>query len=339
MPDNTTEAQGATPVERADDVNTDVNTDVDATSSQRSEVTGAEIVFDNVVKKYPGQAKAAVGGMSLRIPAGETVMFVGPSGCGKTTSLKMINRLIDPTSGTITIDGKPISDSKADDLRRRIGYVIQGGSLFPHMTVADNIAVVPGLLGWDKAKTTKRVDELLDMVGLDPERYRDRFPRELSGGQQQRVGVARGLAADPPVILMDEPFGAVDPIVREELQSELQRLQRDLRKTIVFVTHDIDEAFRIGDRVVILRPGGRIAQVGTPQEILADPADDFVASFVGADRGTRTLHVEHVDGRDVVVDADGRAAGVLAGAPAHGGAGSSAADEGRAGDRGQERPR
>ena len=221
MPDNTTEAQGATPVERADDVNTDVNTHVDATSSQRSEVTGAEIVFDNVVKKYPGQAKAAVGGMSLRIPAGETVMFVGPSGCGKTTSLKMINRLIDPTSGTITIDGKPISESKADDLRRRIGYVIQGGSLFPHMTVADNIAVVPGLLGWDKAKTTKRVDELLDMVGLDPERYRDRFPRELSGGQQQRVGVARGMGMSQMKTLATVELPLAAPVIMAGVRTAL----------------------------------------------------------------------------------------------------------------------
>lgn len=295
MPDNTTEAQGATPVERADDVNTDVNTDVDATSSQRSEVTGAEIVFDNVVKKYPGQAKAAVGGMSLRIPAGETVMFVGPSGCGKTTSLKMINRLIDPTSGTITIDGKPISESKADDLRRRIGYVIQGGSLFPHMTVADNIAVVPGLLGWDKAKTTKRVDELLDMVGLDPERYRDRFPRELSGGQQQRVGVARGLAADPPVILMDEPFGAVDPITRTRLQDEMLSIQRQLRKTIICVTHDIDEALKLGDRILILSEGGKIEQYDTPENILAAPANEFVEDFVGAGSALKSLALSRLD--------------------------------------------
>ena len=292
--------------------------------------TGVEIQLRSIEKRYPGQAMPAVQELSLTIPAGEMVMFVGPSGCGKTTSLKMINRLIEPTSGSITIGGKDITRSNPTELRRQIGYVIQGGGLLPHMTVKQNIGIVPGLLGWSKKKIADRTDELLDMVGLDPSVYRDRFPRELSGGQQQRVGVARGLAADPNILLMDEPFGAVDPIVREELQSELQRLQRELRKTIVFVTHDIDEAFRIGDRVVILRPGGRIAQVGTPQEILADPADDFVASFVGADRGARTLHVERVDGRDVVVDADGRAAGVLAGAPA--------ADGGREGGRGQEPP-
>ena len=215
-------------------------------------------------------------------------------------------------------------------LRRSIGYVMQASGLLPHRTVLDNITTVPVLRGTAKGEARERARELMDTVGLDPE-LASRYPAQLSGGQQQRVGVARGLAADPNILLMDEPFGAVDPIVREELQSELQRLQRDLRKTIVFVTHDIDEAFRIGDRVVILRPGGRIAQVGTPQEILADPADDFVASFVGADRGARTLHVERVDGRDVVVDADGRAAGVLAGAPAR--------DGGREGDRGQEPPR
>lgn len=273
---------------------------------------GAEIELVDVVKKYPGQQQPAVGNLSLTVPAGEMVMFVGPSGCGKTTSLKMINRLIEPTSGKILINGDDITTRDPTLLRRSIGYVIQGGGLMPHMTVADNIGLVPKLLKWDQQRISTRVDELLEMTGLDPNMYRDRYPRELSGGQQQRVGVARGLAADPPVVLMDEPFGAVDPIVRGELQQELLRLQRELRKTIVFVTHDIDEAFLVGDRVVILRPGGIVAQVGTPQEILAAPADEFVASFVGAERGARTLHLESIDGRQVVVDADGRAAGVLA---------------------------
>ena len=295
------------------------------------------IGFENVRKEYPG-GTLAVENFTLEIASHEAVALVGTSGSGKTTLMRMINRMVDPTSGRVTIDGEDVAAMDPVRLRRSIGYVMQASGLLPHRTVLDNITTVPVLRGTAKGAARERARELMDTVGLDPE-LASRYPAQLSGGQQQRVGVARGLAADPNILLMDEPFGAVDSIVREELQSELQRLQRDLRKTIVFVTHDIDEAFRIGDRVVILRPGGRIAQVGTPQEILADPADDFVASFVGADRGARTLHVERVDGRDVVVDADGRAAGVLAGAPAHGGAGSSAADEGRAGDRGQERPR
>ena len=295
------------------------------------------IGFENVRKEYPG-GTLAVEDFTLEIASHEAVALVGTSGSGKTTLMRMINRMVDPTSGRVTIDGEDVAGMNPVALRRSIGYVMQASGLLPHRTVLDNITTVPVLRGTAKGEARERARELMDTVGLDPE-LASRYPAQLSGGQQQRVGVARGLAADPNILLMDEPFGAVDPIVREELQSELQRLQRELRKTIVFVTHDIDEAFRIGDRVVILRPGGRIAQVGTPQEILADPADDFVASFVGADRGTRTLHVERVDGRDVVVDADGRAAGVLADASAHGGAGSSAADEGRAGDRGQEWPR
>ncbi|WME22579.1 ABC transporter ATP-binding protein [Brachybacterium sp. GU-2] len=287
------------------------------------------IGFENVRKEYPG-GTLAVEDFTLEIASHEAVALVGTSGSGKTTLMRMINRMVDPTSGRVTIDGEDVAGMDPVALRRSIGYVMQASGLLPHRTVLDNITTVPVLRGTAKGAARERARELMDTVGLDPE-LASRYPAQLSGGQQQRVGVARGLAADPNILLMDEPFGAVDPIVREELQSELQRLQRELRKTIVFVTHDIDEAFRIGDRVVILRPGGRIAQVGTPQEILADPADDFVASFVGADRGTRTLHVEHVDGRDVVVDADGRAAGVLAGAPA--------ADGGREGERGQERPR
>ena len=287
------------------------------------------IGFENVRKEYPG-GTLAVEDFTLEIASHEAVALVGTSGSGKTTLMRMINRMVDPTSGRVTIDGEDVAGMNPVALRRSIGYVMQASGLLPHRTVLDNITTVPVLRGTAKGEARERARELMDTVGLDPE-LASRYPAQLSGGQQQRVGVARGLAADPNILLMDEPFGAVDPIVREELQSELQRLQRELRKTIVFVTHDIDEAFRIGDRVVILRPGGRIAQVGTPQEILADPADDFVASFVGADRGARTLHVERVDGRDVVVDADGRAAGVLAGAPA--------ADGGREGERGQERPR
>ena len=287
------------------------------------------IGFENIRKEYPG-GTLAVEDFSLEIASRECVVLVGSSGSGKTTLMRMINRMVDPTSGRVTIDGEDVAGMNPVALRRSIGYVMQASGLLPHRTVLDNITTVPVLRGTAKGEARERARELMDTVGLDPE-LASRYPAQLSGGQQQRVGVARGLAADPNILLMDEPFGAVDPIVREELQSELQRLQRELRKTIVFVTHDIDEAFRIGDRVVILRPGGRIAQVGTPQEILADPADDFVASFVGADRGARTLHVERVDGRDVVVDADGRAAGVLAGAPA--------ADGGREGGRGQEPPR
>ena len=286
------------------------------------------IGFENVRKEYPG-GTVAVEDFSLEIASHEAVALVGTSGSGKTTLMRMINRMVDPTAGRVHIDDEDVAAMDPVVLRRSIGYVMQASGLLPHRTVLDNITTVPVLRGTAKGEARERARTLMDTVGLDPD-LADRYPAQLSGGQQQRVGVARGLAADPNILLMDEPFGAVDPIVREELQSELQRLQRELRKTIVFVTHDIDEAFRIGDRVVILRPGGRIAQVGTPQEILADPADDFVASFVGADRGARTLHVERVDGRDVVVDADGRAAGVLAGAPA--------ADGGREGGRGQEPP-
>ena len=286
------------------------------------------IGFENVRKEYPG-GTVAVEDFSLEIASHEAVALVGTSGSGKTTLMRMINRMVDPTAGRVHIDDEDVAAMDPVVLRRSIGYVMQASGLLPHRTVLDNITTVPVLRGTAKGEARERARTLMDTVGLDPD-LADRYPAQLSGGQQQRVGVARGLAADPNILLMDEPFGAVDPIVRDELQGELQRLQRELRKTIVFVTHDIDEAFRIGDRVVILRPGGRIAQVGTPQEILADPADDFVASFVGADRGARTLHVERVDGRDVVVDADGRAAGVLAGAPA--------ADGGREGGRGQEPP-
>jgi osmoprotectant transport system ATP-binding protein len=262
--------------------------------AERREVSGAEIRLEDVTKRYAGQETAAVDGLSMVIPAGEIVMFVGPSGCGKTTSLKMINRLIEPTSGSIHIGDTDIRDQSADDLRRQIGYVIQGGSLFPHMTVAKNIAIVPRLLGWDRARISERVDELLDLVGLDAAKYRDRYPRELSGGQQQRVGVARGLAADPPVILMDEPFGAVDPITRVRLQDELLSIQRELRKTIVCVTHDIDEAIKLGDRILILREGAQVAQYDTAEAILANPANEFVEDFVGAGSALKQLSLSRI---------------------------------------------
>ncbi|GAA1478354.1 betaine/proline/choline family ABC transporter ATP-binding protein [Nocardioides aestuarii] len=264
------------------------------TTSQQGGVSGAEIVLEDVVKQYPGQDVPAVDQLSLTIPAGEIVMFVGPSGCGKTTSLKMINRLIEPTSGTIRIDGEDVRDQSPDQLRRHVGYVIQGGSLFPHMTVEQNIAIVPKLLGWNGNQVRDRVGELLDLVGLDPQRYRGRYPRELSGGQQQRVGVARGLAADPPVILMDEPFGAVDPITRQRLQDELLSIQRELRKTIVCVTHDIDEAIKLGDRILILQEGAQVAQYDVPEAILATPANDFVADFVGAGSSLKSLSLARV---------------------------------------------
>ncbi|WP_291480509.1 ATP-binding cassette domain-containing protein [Corynebacterium sp.] len=257
--------------------------------------SGAEIELSGITKRYPGQAAAAVDDLNLTIPAGETVMFVGPSGCGKTTSLKMINRLIEPSDGIIRIGGEDVTTKNPTELRRNVGYVIQGGGLLPHMTVAQNIGLVPGLLKWEKKRITDRVDELLDLVGLDPATYRDRFPRELSGGQQQRVGVARGLAADPPVLLMDEPFGAVDPITRQRLQDELISLQNELHKTIVCVTHDIDEAVKLGDRILVLREQARIAQYDTPDQILGNPADDYVADFVGSGSKLKQLSLLRVD--------------------------------------------
>ncbi|KQY62495.1 ABC transporter ATP-binding protein [Nocardioides sp. Root140] len=273
-------------------------TQTGAADNERA-ISGAELRLEGVMKRYPGQKVPAVESLSLTVPAGEIVTFVGPSGCGKTTSLKMINRLIEPTAGTILIDGQDIKADSATSLRRKIGYVIQGGSLFPHMTVATNVGVVPKMLGWDSARISARVDELLDLVGLDPDRYRDRYPRELSGGQQQRVGVARGLAADPPVILMDEPFGAVDPITRQRLQDELISIQRELGKTIVCVTHDIDEAIKLGDRILILQEGAHIAQYDTPENILAAPANDFVADFVGAGSTLKQLSLTRVRALDL----------------------------------------
>ncbi|HEX5613843.1 MAG TPA: ATP-binding cassette domain-containing protein [Acidimicrobiia bacterium] len=250
--------------------------------------SGVAIRLVGVSKQFPGSSRPAVGDLSLEIPAGGLVALVGPSGCGKTTTLKMINRLIEPTSGAIEIGGVDARSVPAPELRRGIGYVIQQIGLFPHRTIEANIGTVPRLLGWDKARVRARVDELVDIVGLDPQVLR-RYPSELSGGQQQRVGVARALAADPPVLLMDEPYSAVDPIVRAHLQDELLGLQRRLHKTIVLVTHDIDEAIKLGDRVAILNVGGVLEQYGPPEELLRAPATDFVAEFLGRERGLKRL--------------------------------------------------
>ncbi|MFD3593874.1 ABC transporter ATP-binding protein [Nocardia sp. NPDC058640] len=261
---------------------TDIDIAKPTSSAVKPAVSGEEIVLDRVTKRYPEQAQPAVEEVSMTIPAGEIVVLVGPSGCGKTTTMRMINRLIEPTSGTVTIGGRNAGAIDADELRRGIGYSIQQAGLFPHMTVAKNIATVPGLLGWDRRRIAERTDEMLTLVGLDPDTYRNRYPRQLSGGQQQRVGVARALAADPPVLLMDEPFGAVDPITRGLLQDELLRLQSELGKTIVFVTHDFGEAVKLGDRIAVLGDRSRILQYDTPAAILAAPADETVAGFVGA---------------------------------------------------------
>jgi osmoprotectant transport system ATP-binding protein len=248
----------------------------------------AEIVFDSATKRYEGTERAAVENLSLTIPPGEICILIGPSGAGKTTAMKLVNRLIELDSGDIRIDGKSVRDQDVTELRRGIGYVIQQVGLFPHMTVADNIATVPRLLGWDKKRTRARTAELIELVGLEAE-YGKRYPAQLSGGQRQRVGLARALAVDPPLMLMDEPFGALDPITRDRLQLEFLRLHEEVRKTVIFVTHDIDEAIKIGDRIALLREGGHLAQYATPDELLAHPADDFVARFVGADRGLKRL--------------------------------------------------
>jgi glycine/betaine/L-proline transporter ATP-binding subunit len=249
------------------------------------------IRLEHLRKEYPGQEAPAVADLCLTVPEGEISVLVGPSGCGKTTTMRMINRIIEPTSGRIFIDGEDVTGGNADHLRRHIGYVIQQVGLFPHMTVADNVATVPKMLGWDKARTRVRSDEMLELVGLDPGQYRDRYPKQLSGGQRQRVGVARALCADPPVMLMDEPFGAIDPITRDRLQNEFLRLQSELRKTIVFVTHDIEEAIKMGDRIAILREGSEIAQYDTPENVLAAPADDFVREFIGGRAALRRLNL------------------------------------------------
>jgi osmoprotectant transport system ATP-binding protein len=269
------------------------------------------IEFRAVSKRFPG-GTLAVDGFSLVIPSRKTTVFVGSSGSGKTTLLRMINRMVEVTSGTIQIDGDDIAALEPVALRRRIGYVMQNSGLLPHFTVIDNVATVPVLSGVPRREARKQAMLLLDTVGLDRS-LADRYPSQLSGGQQQRVGVARGLAADPNILLMDEPFGAVDPIVRAELQVELIRLQRELDKTVVFVTHDIDEAFLLGDQVVILEAGGKIAQVGSPTEIIADPANRFVADFIGVEKGKRALSIRKTDKGEIVVDSEGRAAGMLVG--------------------------
>jgi osmoprotectant transport system ATP-binding protein len=286
------------------------------------------IRLEALTKRYPGQRQAAVEELNLEIPAGRIVTFVGPSGCGKTTTMKLINRLIEPTSGRIHLDGRDVTEVPAHVLRRNIGYTIQQGGLFPHRTVADNIATVPKLLGWDKARVAARVDELLELVGLAPDTYRGRYPKQLSGGQQQRVGVARALGGDPQVMLMDEPFGAIDPLNRESLQNEFLRIQAEVRKTIVFVTHDIDEAVKMGDRIAIFGDGGVVHQYDTPERILADPADDFVADFIGAGASVRRLSLTRlgalpVPGRPTVsesADGEERAAAVRAATARGGGA-------------------
>jgi osmoprotectant transport system ATP-binding protein len=256
--------------------------------------TAAELVFDHVTKRYPGQERPAVDDLSLTIPAGDLCVLVGPSGGGKTTAMKMVNRLITITEGDITIEGRSVRAMDLTELRRGIGYVIQQVGLFPHMTVEGNVATVPRLLGWTKQRIRERVRELLALVGLDPDADRRRFPAELSGGQRQRVGLARALAANPPLMLMDEPFGAIDPITRARLQDEFLRLHNELRKTVIFVTHDIDEAIKMGDRIAILRDGGVLAQYGTPDEILGSPVDEFVERFIGPDRALKRMSLRRL---------------------------------------------
>jgi osmoprotectant transport system ATP-binding protein len=257
------------------------------------------IKFRGVSKTYPGSDRPVVNDLSFEILEGEICVLVGPSGCGKTTTMRMVNRLIEPTEGEILIDGEPNTAMSGTRLRRKIGYAIQQIGLFPHRTIAENIATVPSLLSWDKQRIKTRVDELLELVGLDADEYRDRYPAELSGGQQQRVGVARAMAADPPIMLMDEPFGAVDPITRERLQDEFLNIQQNIKKTIVFVTHDIDEAIKIGDKIAILKQGGFLAQHDTPENILSSPNSEFVASFVGTDRILKRLSLVRVGDMDL----------------------------------------
>ncbi|MBW3575027.1 MAG: ATP-binding cassette domain-containing protein [Actinobacteria bacterium] len=264
------------------------------------------IRLEHLTKRFPG-GQVAVDDLSLDVDDGELCVLVGPSGCGKTTILKMVNRLVEPTSGRIVLDGDDVTSGDPVALRRRIGYVIQHVGLFPHQTIAANVATVPRLLGWERARVAERVAELLALVGLDPAVHGPRYPHQLSGGQRQRVGVARALAADPPVLLMDEPFGAIDPISRDRLQREFLLLQGTLRKTVIFVTHDVEEAVRLGDRIAVLAQGGVLAQHATPSDVLGHPADDFVADFVGADRGLKRLRVTPVGAavdQPVVVSAD-----------------------------------
>jgi len=240
----------------------------------------AELELRDATKVYAGSDVPALDHLSLKVPAGEICVLVGPSGCGKTTAMRLVNRMIELTEGDVLIGGESVRERDPADLRRHIGYVIQQVGLFPHRTLAENVATVPQLLGWERDRIAARVDELLGLIGLDPGRFRDRYPAQLSGGQRQRVGVARALAADPPLMLMDEPFGAIDPVNRDRLQNEFLRLQEQVRKTVVFVTHDIDEALKMGDRIAVLKDGGVLAQYATPSELLAEPADEFVEEFV-----------------------------------------------------------
>ena len=291
------------------------------------------ITLEQVTKRYDG-GQVAVRELSLEVAEGEICILVGPSGCGKTTTMRMINRLIDATSGRILLDGDDVTRVDPVALRRRIGYVIQQVGLFPHHSVGDNVATVPRLLDWDRPRVEARVDEMLDLVGLPPGDFRDRYPHELSGGQRQRVGVARALAADPPVLLMDEPFGAIDPINRDRLQQEFLRLQEAVRKTVVFVTHDIDEAVTLGDPIAVLQVGGVLAQYDTPDAILSAPASDFVAEFVGADRGLKRLDVMAIERNDledpeVVVEAGDDVASVCRALDAAGRAHAPVVDWGR----------
>jgi osmoprotectant transport system ATP-binding protein len=259
----------------------------------RTSAEALTVEFNGATKRYPGTDRPAVDGLTLEVQPGEICVFVGPSGCGKTTAMRMVNRMVEISDGDILVGGRSVKERSPAELRREIGYVIQQTGLFPHRTIADNIATVPTLLGWGRERTDARVTELLALVSLDPE-LADRYPAQLSGGQQQRVGVARALAADPGVMLMDEPFGAVDPINRERLQNEFLRLQAEVRKTILFVTHDIDEAIKMGDHIAVLREGARVAQFATPAELLMAPADSFVEDFVGADRALKRLSLMRV---------------------------------------------
>jgi osmoprotectant transport system ATP-binding protein len=271
---------------------------VSAESSQHGGAEALSVSYREATKVYAGAESPAVDGLSLEVPSGEICVLVGPSGCGKTTAMRMVNRMVEITSGDILVGDRSVRERAPAELRREIGYVIQQIGLFPHRTIAENIATVPAMLGWDRQRIAARVEELVELIGLDPE-LRDRYPSQLSGGQQQRVGVARALAANPGVMLMDEPFGAVDPINRERLQNEFLRLQAEVRKTILFVTHDIDEAIKMGDRIAIMREGGHLAQYATPAELLMAPADGFVEDFVGADRALKRLSLMRVGDIDL----------------------------------------
>jgi osmoprotectant transport system ATP-binding protein len=266
---------------------------------QSSHPHAATLELRNVSKTYEGSGEPAIQDLSFEVPAGDICVLVGPSGCGKTTAMRLINRMIEMTSGDILVGGVSVRTRKPAELRREIGYAIQQIGLFPHETIGENIATVPRLLGWPRERIRARVDELIELIGLDPAEMRNRYPVQLSGGQRQRVGVARALAADPPLMLMDEPFGAIDPINRERLQNELLRLQQTIRKTIVFVTHDINEAIKLGDRIAVLKQGGVLAQYATPAELLMAPADAFVEDFVGADRALKRLALTRVGDLDL----------------------------------------